>query len=73
MAKSNEAILKAEIRDLLERLTAARTPWALRKARREFERSYVNYVIRACDEDRQRAAKRLKIGFSTLKEKIRET
>jgi DNA-binding NtrC family response regulator len=73
MAKSNEAVFKAEIRDLLERLTSARRPWALRKARRDFERSYVNYIIRASDEDRQRAAKRLKIGFSTLKEKIRET
>ena len=72
MAKTNEAIFTNEVRELLKQLTSARRPWTLRKARREFERAYVNYVIRLSDDERQSAAKRLKIGFSTLKEKIRE-
>ena len=71
MAKTNEAIFTTEVRKLLHQLTTARRPWTLRKARREFERAYVNYVIRLSDDERPRAAKRLKIGFSTLKEKIR--
>ena len=62
---------RAEVQELVEKLTTARRPWSLRKARQEFERSYVNHIIRRSDMDRQRAASRLDIGFSTLKEKIR--
>jgi DNA-binding NtrC family response regulator len=62
---------RAEVQELLDKLTSSRRPWSLRKARQEFERSYVNHIIRRSDMDRQRAASRLDIGFSTLKEKIR--
>ncbi len=66
-----ERELKAEIEDLVKKLTTARRPWTLRRARHVFERSYVNYMIRRSDDNRSRAAGRLDIGFSTLKEKIR--
>ena len=65
--------MKAEIEKLVAKLTAARRPWSLRRARHEFERSYVEYIIRRSDGNRNRAAERLDIGFSTLKEKIRQT
>ena len=64
--------MKAEIEALVRKLVAARRPWSLRQARHEFERSYVEYVIRCSDGDRGRAARQLDIGFSTLKEKIRQ-
>lgn len=63
--------MKTEIEKLVDRLTSARRPWSLRRARHEFERSYVQYVIQRSNGDRGRAAERLDIGFSTLKEKIR--
>lgn len=70
-AQAVDAEFRAEVDQLMDKLTSARRPWSLRRARQEFERSYVNHIIRRSDMDRQRAAKRLDIGFSTLKEKIR--
>ncbi len=66
-----DAEFRAEVQELVDKLASARKPWSLRRARQEFERSYVNHIIRRSDMDRQRAATRLDIGFSTLKEKIR--
>ena len=63
--------LVAELNALAEELASARKPWALRDARRAFERVYVQYVIALSGGDRTTAAERLDIGFSTLKEKIR--
>ena len=63
--------LVAELNALAEELASARKPWALRDARRAFERVYVQYVIALSGGDRTAAAERLDIGFSTLKEKIR--
>ena len=70
-SQASDAEFRAEVEALVDKLTSARRPWALRRARQEFERSYVNHIIRRSDMDRQRAATRLDIGFSTLKEKIR--
>jgi DNA-binding NtrC family response regulator len=70
-SQAEEGDFRTEVQELVEKLTTARRPWSLRKARQEFERSYVNHIIRRSDMDRQRAASRLDIGFSTLKEKIR--
>lgn len=64
---------KAEVTELVEALMTTRRPWSLRRARRQFERSYTEYMIRRSGNDRHRAAERLQIGFSTLKEKIRKT
>ncbi len=72
-APSAEQTMKAEVDKLVAKLTTARKPWSLRRARHEFERSYVEYIIRRSDGNRSRAAERLDIGFSTLKEKIRQT
>ncbi len=69
--QGGDAEFRGEVDQLVEKLASARRPWSLRRARQEFERSYVNHIIRRSDMDRQRAAKRLDIGFSTLKEKIR--
>lgn len=49
----------------------ARRQVTLRDARRAFERLYVVHTIARCKGDRREAARRLDIGFSTLKEKIR--
>jgi DNA-binding NtrC family response regulator len=68
-----EQKLRNDVERLLERLTAARRPWALRRARRAFERAYVEYIIGRAEGDRQLAADKLDIGFSTLKEKIRKS
>jgi DNA-binding NtrC family response regulator len=70
-SQAGDGDFRTEVQELVEKLTTARRPWSLRKARQEFERSYVNHIIRRSDMDRQRAASRLDIGFSTLKEKIR--
>ncbi len=69
--KTHDSQFKTEVEALVNTLSNAKRPWTLRRARREFERAYVEFIIRRSDEDRQRAAKRLDIGFSTLKEKIR--
>ncbi|MCG8420492.1 MAG: hypothetical protein MJE77_21365 [Proteobacteria bacterium] len=68
-----DATFKAEIDDLMKKLQTTQRPWSMRRARRQFERSYAEYMIRRSGGDRQRAALRLDIGFSTLKEKIRKT
>jgi DNA-binding NtrC family response regulator len=68
----NETQLRKELDELYRQLIASSRPWTLRRARHEFERSYVEYVIRQNAGDRQTAAERLDIGFSTLKEKIRK-
>lgn len=72
-SKTYDAVFKAEIDDLVNKLMTTRRPWSLRRARRQFERAYAEYMIRRSGNDRQRAATRLDIGFSTLKEKIRKT
>ena len=61
-----------EIEQLVDKLMGSPRPWSMRRARRHFERSYAEYMIRRAGGDRQRAAGRLDIGFSTLKEKIRK-
>ena len=68
-----DVIFRTEVAALVETLIRSRRPWPLRRARRQFERFYTEYVIRRSDDDRHRAARRLSIGFSTLKEKIRKT
>ncbi|HET6612392.1 MAG TPA: helix-turn-helix domain-containing protein [Kofleriaceae bacterium] len=77
MARNNkkpnhEVQFKGEIEELYSKLTGSRRPWTLRRARKEFERFYVDYIINKSEGDRVRAAQRLDIGFSTLKEKIRD-
>jgi DNA-binding NtrC family response regulator len=72
-SKIHDAAFKAEIDDLVDKLLTTRRPWSLRRARRQFERAYTEYMIRRSDDDRHRAAERLDIGFSTLKEKIRKS
>lgn len=69
----NAATLEGEVQELVSKLLNARRPVSLRDARRQFERSYVEYIIRKYDGDRQKASERLDIGFSTLKEKIRKS
>jgi len=71
--KNHDPVFKAEVDELVEKLMSTRRPWALRRARRQFERSYTEYMIRRSANDRHKAAERLQIGFSTLKEKIRKT
>lgn len=72
-SKIDEEVFKAEIEDLVSKLIATRRPWSLRRARQHFERAYTEYIIRRLGNDRQSAAARLDIGFSTLKEKIRKS
>jgi DNA-binding NtrC family response regulator len=69
----NAATLESEVTELVSKLLNARRPVSLRDARRQFERSYVEYIIRKYDGDRQKASEKLDIGFSTLKEKIRKS
>ena len=57
-SKTDDAVFKAEIDDLVQKLTTTRRPWSLRRARRQFERAYAEYMIRRADNDRQRAAER---------------
>lgn len=68
----NAATLESEVTELVSKLINARRPVSLRDARRQFERSYVEYIIRKFEGDRQKASEKLDIGFSTLKEKIRK-
>lgn len=72
-SKNDDAVFRAEVDALVEKLLSSRRPWSLRRARRRFERSYTEHMIRRSNNDRHRAATRLGIGFSTLKEKIRKT
>src|SRR5262245_30381540 len=65
------ANFRATVDGLVAELVAARKPWPLKKARRVFERAYVQFAIRRAGADRHNAASQLDIGFSTLKEKIR--
>lgn len=62
-----------ETTQLVTKLMTTQRPWSMRRARRSFERSYAEYMIRRSNGDRLKAAARLDIGFSTLKEKIRKT
>lgn len=74
MSKNDlDPVFKAEVEELVNKLASARRPWSLRRARRLFEKSYAEHIIRRSGGDRQKAATRLDIGFSTLKEKIRKT
>lgn len=68
-----EVTFRREVTSLLEQLVTSKKPWALRRARRNFERAYVDFIIGKCEGDRLAAADRLDIGFSTLKEKIRKS
>ncbi len=72
-SKTQDSVFSDEIEKLVQKLMTTRRPWSLRRARRQFERSYTEYMIRRSGGDRQKAAARLDIGFSTLKEKIRKT
>lgn len=69
---TQDPVFKAEVDELVEKLITSRKQWSLRRARRQFEKSYAEHMIRRCGGDRQKAATRLDIGFSTLKEKIRK-
>lgn len=71
--KSEDTTFKTEVEELVTKLMTTRRPWSLRRARRAFEKSYAEHMIRRSNGDRQKAASRLDIGFSTLKEKIRKT
>jgi DNA-binding NtrC family response regulator len=61
--------LRGSLRSLTSSLTAGKL-MKLREARKTFERDYVRYAISKVG-DRVQAARRLGIGLSTLKEKIR--
>jgi DNA-binding NtrC family response regulator len=61
--------LRGNLRSLSSSLTGSKL-MKLREARRTFERDYVLYAISKYG-DRIQAARRLGIGLSTLKEKIR--
>lgn len=71
--KNHDPEFQEEVSALVDKLMSTRRPWSLRRARRQFEKSYAEYMIRRSNGDRQKAASRLDIGFSTLKEKIRKT
>ncbi len=71
--KNYDEEFQTEVEELVNKLMSTRRPWSLRRARRQFEKSYAEYMIRRSAGDRQKAASRLHIGFSTLKEKIRKT
>jgi len=71
-ADRGDAAFRAAIEELVDELMAAKRPWPLKKARHAFERAYTIYVIHRVGEDRHNAAGQLDIGFSTLKEKIRD-
>ena len=62
--------LVEELTQLGQELAGAKKPWSLKQARAAFERRYVHYII-AISGGRTKAADRLDIGYSTLKEKIR--
>ena len=67
--KYHDSDFEKEIKELMTKLMTTQRPWSMRRARRQFERSYAEYMIRRSNGDRLRAAGRLDIGFSTLKEK----
>ena len=71
--KYSDEQFKTEVEQLTSKLMSTQRPWSMRRARRSFERSYAEYMIRRSSGDRLKAAARLDIGFSTLKEKIRKT
>lgn len=60
-----------EVAKLATRLVSARRPWTLRKARRTFEVLYVRHVVDALGGDKRKAARKLGISYSALKEKVR--
>jgi DNA-binding NtrC family response regulator len=66
-----DANFRTTVEDLVSEILASRRPWPLKKARRVFERAYVQFAIKRAGADRHSAATQLDIGFSTLKEKIR--
>ena len=72
-SRAIDPAFQTEVEELVAKLQSTRRPWSLRRARRAFEKSYAEYMIRRSNGDRQKAATRLDIGFSTLKEKIRKT
>lgn len=61
---------KQQVAALAKKLVGARTPWALRRARQEFEKLYIDYVMFRVDNNRRRAVAMLDISLSSLKEKI---
>jgi hypothetical protein len=63
------ATFRTSVGSLVRTLTGPKIP-TLRDARRTFESAYVRYVI-ARKQNRAAAARTLRIGLSTLKEKIR--
>jgi DNA-binding NtrC family response regulator len=71
-SKNVDPEFEEEIHALVETLMTTHRAWSLRRARRVFERSYCQYMLRRSNGDRHLSAKRLDIGFSTLKEKIRD-
>ncbi len=66
----DEESFQEQVERLAQKLTKARTPWALRKARQEFERLYIEYVMFRADNNRRAAVDMLDISLSSLKEKI---
>ena len=69
---SPDAKFRASIDEMVRKILASRRPWPLRRVRRAFERAYVAHVLEKEGSNRVAAAAVLDIGFSTLKEKIRE-
>ncbi|KKN30516.1 hypothetical protein LCGC14_0833410 [marine sediment metagenome] len=68
-----EKQLKTQVDTLINTLISIKRPWHLRRARHAFEKFYTNFVLAKSDGNRDRAAKKLGIGFSTLKQKIVNT
>jgi hypothetical protein len=66
----DETRFRRQVAKLSESLTKARSPWALRKARQEFESLYIDYVMHRADHNRRAAVDMLDISLSSLKEKI---
>lgn len=61
---------KQQVDALGKKLTSTRAPWSLRKARQEFEKLYIDYIMHRADQNRRRAVDMLDISLSSLKEKI---
>jgi len=66
----DEKAFRSQVETLGKKLTSARSAWSLRKARQQFERLYIDYIMYRADQNRRDAVSMLDISLSSLKEKI---
>jgi len=66
----DDKTFRQQVEALSKKLASARSPWSLRKARQEFEKLYIDFIMAKADNNRRQAVDMLDISLSSLKEKI---